>query len=263
MTGHGVLTAVIPAAGRGTRLLPATKMVPKELLPVAGRPMIDYAIEEAFASGIKRIVLVSSAEKTVIEEHLQRVAGLRSAEVIIVRQPSPNGLGHAIGCVREVVDGRSFAVLLPDTLFAAETPVLAQMLAAMPEASACLLATQAVGTEMVRRCGILGVTPEGAGDGLLRVTSLVEKPALRQAPSRYALLGRYILTPEIFEYIARTPPDDSGEVQLTDSLRLFAGREPVYALPVTGECYDAGDTRGYLVANAAFGLRERRQRTPV
>lgn len=261
-----VRTAVIPAAGLGTRLLPLTRFVPKELLPLAGLPLIEYTLRETLACGIRRIVVVTSAAKPALEEYLATRAA-EWGEIVIVRQTSPRGLGDAIACARDAVSGEPFAVLLPDTLFDAEPPALAQLLAARPEGPACVVATQEVAPERVPLCGIVGLKPVVGGGRLARVTSLVEKPALNQAASRYAILGRYVLQPDVFNYLAHTPPDVHGEIQLTDALRLYLaegqehegteqnhGRRPVCAVRIEGEYYDAGDKLGYQLANAAFGL---------
>jgi UTP--glucose-1-phosphate uridylyltransferase len=263
-----IRTAVIPAAGLGTRLLPLTRCVPKELLPLAGQPLIEHALREALQSGIRRIVCITSAAKPALEEYLECAAAGQgdTAEIIVVRQPEPCGVGDAVARAREAVGGEAFAVLLPDTLFDADPPALAQLLAAQPRDPACLVATQTVAPERVPHCGILGLAPIIGGGRLARVTSLVEKPALERAPSRHAILGRYLLTPEIFDCLAETPPDARGEVQLTDALRILLARKnghdggqtgapaPLLAVRIEGECYDAGEKLGYLVANAALGL---------
>jgi UTP--glucose-1-phosphate uridylyltransferase len=269
-----IRTAVIPAAGLGTRLAPLTRFIPKELLPVANVPLIEYALREAHESGIRRNVVITGAGKTVLEEYLADRAETAGAaaeqgEIVVVRQPEPRGLGDAVACARKAVGGEPFAVLLPDTLFDAETSALAQLLAARSNGPMCLVATQEVAPELVPLSGIVALKPMVGGGRLARVTSLVEKPALNQAPSRYAILGRYVLQPDIFDCLASTPPGANGEVQLTDALRLYLakGDEPegnvhndakgrVCAVRVEGECYDAGDKLGYLVANAAFGLHD-------
>jgi UTP--glucose-1-phosphate uridylyltransferase len=278
--------AVIPAAGLGTRLLPLTRCVPKELLPVAGRALIEHTLGEAFASGVERAVVISSAAKPALEEHLAARAG-EWGEVVIVRQSAPRGLGDAIACAREAVGGEPFAVLLPDTLFDTlsgtvfdrSRPALAQLLAAWHEPSACLLATQEVAADRVPSCGIVTLARFSAGTNLHRVTALVEKPAPGLVRSREAILGRYILPYEIFYSLERTLPDARGEVQLTAAIALYlAGKNTttgtakskpttkkherqqapggVYAVRIQGKCYDAGDLFGYLLANAAWGLRE-------
>jgi UTP--glucose-1-phosphate uridylyltransferase len=258
-----IRTAIIPAAGLGTRLAPLTRFIPQELLPVAGQPLIEYAIREALHCGIHRIVVVTSEAKPALEEYLAR-SGAERGEIEVVRQAAPRGLGAAVACAREAVGRETFAVLLPDTLFDGETPALAQILAPRPEELACRVATQEVDPELVPLRGIVGLKPVVGGGRLARVTSLVEKPALNQAPSRYAILGRYILPPDIFDCLASTPPDTLGEIQLSDALRIYLdqgdehhdGRGPVYAVRVEGECYDVGDKLGYQVANAAFGLHD-------
>jgi UTP--glucose-1-phosphate uridylyltransferase len=242
--------------------------VPKELLPLAGQPLIEHALREALQSGIRRIVCITSAAKPALEEYLKCAAAEHgdTAEIIVVRQPEPCGVGDAVARARDAVGGEAFAVLLPDTLFDADPPALAQLLAAQPKVPACLVATQTVAPERVPHCGILGLAPVPGGGRLARVTSLVEKPALERAPSRHAILGRYLLTPEIFDCLAETPPDARGEVQLTDALRILLVRKngndggqtgaqaPLLAVRIEGECYDAGEKLGYLVANAALGL---------
>lgn len=269
-----IRTAVIPAAGLGTRLAPLTRFLPKELLPIAGLPLIEYALREALESGIRRIVLVTSAAKAILEEYVTE--GMRMAgdagercEMVIVRQAAPRGLGDAVVCAREAVGGEPFAVLLPDTLFDAKTSALAQLLAARTDGAMCLLATQEVAPQLVSLSGIVALEPVVGGGRLARVIALVEKPALNQAPSRYAILGRYLLQSEIFDCLANTPPSANGEIQLTDALRIFLSqggeyrsraqneaRARICAVRVEGACYNAGDKLGYRVANAAFGLRD-------
>jgi UTP--glucose-1-phosphate uridylyltransferase len=263
-----VRSAVIPAAGLGTRLLPLTRCVPKELLPLAGQPLIEHALREALESGIRRIVVITCAAKPALEDYLACAAAehREAAEIVVVRQPEPRGLGDAIACARESVDGEMFAVLLPDTLFDAEPPALAQLLAAQPKFPACLVATQTVPPERVPHCGILSLAPVAGTVRLARINSLVEKPALARAPSRHAILGRYLLTPDIFDCLAAAPPDARGEVQLTDALQILLTRKtengmardgapgPLLAVRIDGESYDAGEKLGYMIANAALGL---------
>lgn len=269
-----IRTAVIPPASLGTRLTALTRFIPMELWPVADAPLIEYALREAMGSGLRRIVVITRAANPLLEEYLADVAGRagtasEQCEIAVVRQAAPRGLGDALVSAREAVAGQPFAVVLPDTLFDAETSVLTQILAARQDAPVCLLATQEVAPEQVPLSTIASLKPVVGGGRLARVTSLVDKPALNQALSRYAILGRYVLQPDIFDYLAGTPPDANGELQLTEALRIYLSREqahrgnahsdargPVCAVRVEGDCYNAGDKLGNLLANAAFGMHD-------
>jgi len=273
-----VRKAVLPVAGLGTRFFPATKAQPKEMLPIVDKPLVQYAVEEAIASGIEYIILVTSEGKGVLEDHFDSDIELeylleargKTAELALireiaqlatvwsVRQKYPHGLGHAIGCARALVGDEPFAVILPDDIIDAATPCLRQLIEVYAEHPGCLLATRQVPPEVLARYGVLAVEPVAETrwpQRLFRVTSLVEKPKPEQAPSRYAVIGRYILEPDIFELIERTSPDGSGEIQITDSLALYAQRQPMYAFLFEGEHYDAGDKLGFLRASVAYALK--------
>jgi len=273
-----VRKAVLPVAGLGTRFLPATKAQPKEMLPIVDKPLIQYAVEEAIAAGIEYIILVTSEGKDALEdyfdsdielEHLLAARG-KTAELALireiahlatvwsVRQKYPHGLGHAIGCARPLVGEEPFAVLLPDDIVDAATPCLRQLMEVYAEHPGCVLAARVVPPEAVERYGMLAVEPVAETrwpERLFRVTSLVEKPKPAEAPSHYAVIGRYIFEPEIFALIEQTQPDASGEIQITDSLALYAQRHPLYAFLFAGEHYDVGYKLGFLRASVAYALK--------
>ncbi|MBI4461883.1 MAG: UTP--glucose-1-phosphate uridylyltransferase GalU, partial [Acidobacteria bacterium] len=272
--------AVLPVAGLGTRFFPATKAQPKEMLPIVDKPLIQYAVEEAVASGIEFIILVTSEGKDALENHFdsnpeleQLLAGRgktqeleiirqvsRLAKVWSVRQVEPHGLGHAIGCARDLVGEEPFAVLLPDDIIDNQPPALKQLIEVYDEHPGCIIATREVPREQVRRYGILGVEPVNPArpawrERLFRVTQLVEKPAPEQAPSRYGVIGRYVFEPEIFACIDETQPGAVGEIQITDSLMLYARSGAVYAFAFEGAHFDAGNKLGMLQAQVEFGLK--------
>jgi UTP--glucose-1-phosphate uridylyltransferase len=270
---------VIPAAGVGTRSLPATKVVPKEMLPVSGKPLIQFAVEEAVASGIETVILVISSGKSLVTEHFQRNAGLEKlllqrgqveeleqiialsaqAEVVTVWQEAPRGVADAIRCARSVVGDEVFGVILPDALIASARPCIRQLMDCYQKYPGCVIATREVSRSEVRRFGMLDVTPLSSPDSLsrvFRVNSLVERPEPDSAPSRYGIFGRYIFEPEIFECIDATVAGFGGELQVTDSLALFSRRSPVYACCFEGTHYDAGDRFGFLQANIEYSLKD-------
>lgn len=277
-SGKKVRKAVLPVAGLGTRFFPATKAQPKEMLPIVDKPLIQYSVEEAIASGIEYIILVTGEGKGVLEDHFDSDIELeylleargKSAELALireiaqlatvwsVRQKYPHGLGHAIGCARALVGEEPFAVLLPDDIINASTPCLRQLIEVYAEHPGCILATRQVPREALERYGILAVEPVAETrwpQRLFRITSLVEKPKPEQAPSHYAVIGRYILEPEIFDLIDRTEPGRGGEIQITDSLMLCAACQPLYAYLFEGEHYDAGYKLGFLRASVAYALK--------
>lgn len=273
-----VRKAVMPVAGLGTRFLPATKAQPKEMLPLVDKPLIQYSVEEAVASGIEDIILVTSHGKDSIEEHfdadhdlvlllesrgkkeeaeMMRQLG-KLANVISVRQKAPLGLGHAVGCARDLVGDEPFAVLLPDDVIDARTPCTGQLLRAYAAHGGCIIATKQVHGPAIEEKGVMAVEP--AGDGgfegrLFRVTDMVEKPKQAQAPSPYVVIGRYILEPDIFDMIETTPPGRGNEIQLTDALLRFARERAVYALAFEGEHFDAGSKLGLLRAGVHYALK--------
>jgi UTP--glucose-1-phosphate uridylyltransferase len=271
-----VRKAVFPAAGLGTRFLPATKAQPKEMLPLVDKPLIQYVIEEAIGSGIRNITIVTGRGKNAIEDHfdvsyeLEKVLEERGqsellsqvqsisnmVDVSYVRQKQALGLGHAIMMARDVVGSEPFAVLLGDDIIDAPTPCLAQMTALFEKVQASIIATCRVPDEDVSKFGIIrGHALENYGGRVFRVEDLVEKPSREEAPSNLAIIGRYILTPEIFGALDRTEPGRGGELQITDALRRLLEQQPVYAYMFEGTRYDAGDKLGFLKATVEFALK--------
>ena len=267
-----IRTAVIPAAGLGTRFLPATKAQPKEMLPIVDKPCIQYIIEEAIDSGIEDILIITGRNKRAIEDHFDRaveleltlkaqgkydllglVQELSRVTIHYVRQKEPKGLGHAVLCAKHFVGDEPFAVLLGDDIMDAEVPVLKQLMDVYEDCGGSVLGVQEVPREKVSSYGV--VKPVPVKDHLWRAEDLVEKPSLSEAPSRLAVLGRYIITPEIFEILEKTEPGRGGEIQLTDALKKLAEREPVFAYEFEGRRYDSGDKQGFLEATVDFALK--------
>ncbi|MDQ7841954.1 MAG: UTP--glucose-1-phosphate uridylyltransferase [bacterium] len=256
MPGIKVQQAVIPAAGQGTRMLPATTAIPKEMLPLVDKPMIEYAVDEAVASGITEIIVVIGSGKLQIQEHLsRRYEGVRFAFPI---QERPRGLGHAVGCAAGHLADEPFAVLLPDEIFVDDRPCLQQLLDVFDRSHGGVLSVQPVPWTAVNRYGIVGgqeVTP-----GLLRLSELVEKPEPGAAPSDLAIVGRYVVHPDILTVLDQTPPGAKGEIQLTDALRVLMATRPLFAQVFTGTRYDVGNKRDYLRANVELGLQREEYR---
>lgn len=273
---HTIRTVVIPAAGLGTRSLPASKAVPKEVLPVVDKPLIQYAIEEALSAGIERVVLVLSpgkdavvshfCRKEILNHHLRRsgksealdslsASELPDGALITVFQQEPMGLGHAIGCARSVVGDEPFAVMLPDDLILSDIPVMKQMVDAYAAAGGRghMLAAQTVLPSEVHKYGILEVDTDAPSVGVMSVTSLVEKPDLAHAPSRLGVVGRYIFEPTIFEAIASQGGTVGGEIQLTDAICSDIVNVPVHGYRFDGARFDCGSAAGFVQANIAFG----------
>ena len=270
---HKIRKAVFPVAGLGTRFLPATKAVPKEMLPVVDRPLIDYAVEEALAAGIEDIIFVTGRGKSAIEDYfdhaieLENVLGGRGKEaelaaarspvlspgrIAYTRQQQALGLGHAVWCAREFVGDEPFAVLLADDLVMAETPCLKQMVDVHQETGGSVVAVMDVPREHTNRYGILEI---GADDGkLAEIKGLVEKPDPKDAPSTLSIIGRYILLPEIFTELGRHETGAGGEIQLTDAMARMIGGKPFDGLRFEGRRFDCGDKAGFLEANIAFAL---------
>ncbi|MBI2723766.1 MAG: UTP--glucose-1-phosphate uridylyltransferase GalU [Chloroflexi bacterium] len=268
-----VRKAVILAAGLGTRLLPATKAQPKEALPLIDKPIIQYTVEEAVASGITQICVVTAAGKRSLEDHFDRSAELEAAlrekgdlarlaevqrisdlaEMVYIRQKEQKGVGHAVLQARTVVGDEPFALLFPDDVLVAEPPVTRQMCDVFESRGGSVIAVQEVPDAEVESYGIVGGTDEGKG--IFRVRTLVEKPSLAEAPSRLGIVGRYVLTPEIFTEIEKTPPGKGGEIQLTDALAALMASQSVYAYQFTGKRYDTGRPLGLLTAAIELGLR--------
>lgn len=268
-----VKKAVFPVAGLGTRFLPATKAMPKEMLPVVDKPLIQYAVEEALASGIEEIIFVTGSGKTALENHfdssyaledtlrkrgkdklLQAVESLvpSSGSIIYTRQSQPLGLGHAIWCARNVVGDEPFAVLLADDLVQSEKPVLKQMMEKFDRFRATMVATMEVPWEETNRYGILA--GETVDEGIVRVSTMVEKPAPEKAPSNRAAIGRYIFTPKIFEYLGKKETGAGGEIQVTDAMAALLAEQPVFGVDFEGTRFDCGDKVGFQLANVAFAL---------
>ncbi len=267
--------AVFPAAGLGTRFLPATKAVPKEMLPLVDKPAIQYVIEEAVASGIDTIIIVTGRGKSAIEDHfdtsleleqllksrgksdqLRQVRSISNlVKVSYVRQKAALGLGHAILTARELVGDEPFAVFLADDLIHSRTPVMRQMIDLYRRRRSTILAVEKVERSRSSEYGMVAVKP---GPGRVhRVLDLVEKPAPEKAPSDLAIIGRYILQPEIFDAIEATPPGRGGEIQITDAIRRLLRRKPVDAYRFLGKRYDTGNKLGFLKATVEFALRRR------
>ncbi len=271
--GRGIRTAVFPVAGLGTRFLPATKAMPKEMLTVVDRPLIQYAVEEARAAGVERFVFVTGRGKSAIEDHfdhsfelhetlvargkdaeIESIAESLSApgEAIYTRQQQPLGLGHAIWCARGIVGEEPFAVLLADDLVLSETPCLKQLIDVHVETRGNVVAVMNVPREDTRRYGVLDV---GEDDGrLAEVAGLVEKPAPEEAPSTLSIIGRYVLLPQVFSHLERHDRGAGGEIQITDALARMIGEAPFHGLRFEGERFDCGDKIGFLRANIAFAL---------
>jgi UTP--glucose-1-phosphate uridylyltransferase len=265
--------AVFPVAGLGTRMLPATKAIPKEMLPVVDKPIIQYAFEEARAAGIEHIVFVTGRGKSVIEDHFDRAYELDDAlarkdkraeleavsawvpqpgELSYTRQQEPLGLGHAVWCAREMIGKEPFAVVLVDDLVVSDIPCLRQMVEAQAETGGNIVAVEEVPREHTNRYGVLD---PAADDGrLVEVRGLVEKPDPAAAPSRLAVIGRYILLPEVFEHLALQQTGAGGEIQLTDALARMIGRHPFHGLRFEGRRFDCGARLGYLEAIIACAL---------
>ena len=272
-----VRKAVFPVAGLGTRFLPATKASPKEMLPVVDKPLIQYAVEEAYAAGIRHMIFVTGRSKRAIEDHFDTVYELESEleasgkhdllalvrsvqpddmNVAFVRQPRSLGLGHAVLCAEPLVGNEPFAVLLADDLMMGPQggePVLAQMVQAFRQQGRSLLAVQEVPADQVHRYGI--VAGEPAGGQLIRIDRIVEKPAPQDAPSRMGVAGRYILTPAIFDEIRNQPTGAGGEIQLTDGIARLMQHEAVYAFQYAGKRYDCGSKEGFLEATVELALQ--------
>ena len=265
--------AIFPVAGLGTRFLPATKAQPKEMLPVVDKPLIQYAVEEAYAAGVREMIFVTGRHKRPIEDHFDMTFELEVAleqagkqelldvvrsvkpddmECVYVRQAQALGLGHAVLCAQRLIGNEPFAVLLADDLMVGATPVLKQMVEQFAEWRASIIAVQEVPADQTRRYGIVAGT--AVNDRMLDVTRIVEKPSPEDAPSRLGVAGRYILTPGVLHEIANQPRGVGGEIQLTDGIAGLLRREKVFAFRYEGKRYDCGSKEGFLQANVELAL---------
>ncbi|MBF0382996.1 MAG: UTP--glucose-1-phosphate uridylyltransferase GalU [Magnetococcales bacterium] len=282
-----IRTAVLPVAGLGTRFLPVTKSIPKEMLPVVDRPLIQYVVEEAFTAGIEQVVLVSSSGKGVLEDHfdshvelemalaakgkdellqlVKDIAPPQGKSISAVRQSAPLGLGHAVLCARPVVGNEPFAVLLPDDLIwtdGSTSAVLTQMVEQFDEIQASLIAVMEVSPSQTNLYGVIDPYDPELDDGndIIRAKGFVEKPSPEVAPSNLALIGRYILTPEIFPLLANGKKGAGGEIQLTDAISALLEQQSVFGYRFRGVRYDCGDKTGYQMANLALSLQRSEMR---
>ncbi|SDX89660.1 UTP--glucose-1-phosphate uridylyltransferase GalU [Paenibacillus sp. CF384] len=275
-----VKKAIIPAAGLGTRFLPATKAMPKEMLPIIDKPTIQYIVEEAVESGIEDIIIVTGKGKRAIEDHFDSAFELeqnliekgklellkevqRSSKVDIhyIRQKEPKGLGHAIWCARKFIGNEPFAVLLGDDIVVADTPCLKQLIQHYDKTGSSIIGVQSVPEEETQRYGIVDGTR--VGSELFRINDLVEKPALGEAPSNMAIMGRYVLTPEIFDYLSLFETGSGGEIQLTDAMRKLNMIQSMYAYPFHGVRYDVGEKLGFILTTLEFALHNDELREPL
>lgn len=267
-----VKKALFPAAGLGTRFLPATKAQPKEMLPLVDKPTIQYVVEEAVASGLREIIIVTGRGKRAIEDHFdaafeleyylqdrgkaEELAQIRTiselATVSYVRQKEPLGLGHAILCARPLVGEEAFAVFLGDDIIVSQTPCMRQLLEVFERYRGPVVAVERIPRDQISRYGV--IRPKPLGGNVFEVLDLVEKPAPHEAPSDLAIIGRYVLTPDLFPILAETRQDPRGEIQLTDGLRTLRRRRPLYAVEFEGTRYDTGDKLGFLKATVEFAL---------
>ena len=268
-----VRTAVFTVAGLGTRFLPATKAMPKEMLTVVDRPLIQYAVDEAREAGIEHFVFITGRNKSVIEDHFDKQFELehtleergkswaldelhrdlpQAGQTVFTRQQEPLGLGHAVWCAREIVGNQPFALLLPDMIFKGVPGVLKQMMAAYETSGGNVLAVEEVPHEDVSKYGVVA---RGAGpDSGFAITGMVEKPKAEEAPSNLIISGRYILQPEIFKLIEKLPRGAGGEIQLTDAMQVLMRRQPFTGVKYRGQSFDCGSKIGFLTANVAFAL---------
>ncbi len=274
MSNH-VRKAVFPAGGLGTRFLPATKVIPKEMLALVDKPIIQYGVEEAIASGIEHIIIITGRGKAAMEDHfdhsfeldatLERrgknellavsrgVAAL--ARISYVRQKEPLGLGHAVLCAKELVGNEPFGVILPDDVIDAEIPCLKQMIDVFEERGGSVIATQTVEGPAISAYGVLTGSPDPQNPRIFNCSGMVEKPKFEEAPSKQAIIGRYVLTPRVFELLEQTTPGAGGEIQLTDGIKALLKEEKVFGYTFEGKRYDAGDKFGMLQATVEFALK--------
>lgn len=270
---HKIRKAVFPAAGLGTRFLPATKASPKEMLPLVDKPLIQYSVEEAVASGIESLLIITGRDKAAIENHFdisfeleellkdknkgelfEQVRAISDiARISYTRQKQALGLGHAIYQAKDFVGDEPFAALLADDVIDAERPALAQMIDVYERFEAPVIATMQVEGEAISRFGVIDA--DEVEPGVYRIKGMVEKPAFEDAPSDLAIVGRYIFTPDIFEAIEETAPGSGGEIQITDAMQKLLAKRPFYAVRLEGTRHDAGDKLGFLIATVEYALK--------
>ncbi|MGP8258423.1 MAG: UTP--glucose-1-phosphate uridylyltransferase GalU [Acidobacteriaceae bacterium] len=275
MAHQKIRKAVFPAAGMGTRFLPATKSIPKEMLCLVDKPLIQYGVEEAVAAGCTEIIIVTGRDKAAMEDHFDSSPELeaalaakgkqslldavrsvsRLARIVYTRQAEPLGLGHAILMTREIVGDEPFCVLLPDDIVDARVPCMKQMVEAFEETQASILASEVVEGPAISHYGCLDCTPVATNPRLMTVKGMVEKPKFKEAPSANAIIGRYILTPRIFQMIEGVQPGAGGELQLTDAIQALLQYEKVYGFRYEGKRHDAGDKLGFLKATVELALK--------
>lgn len=270
-----VRKAVFPVAGLGTRFLPATKVMPKEMLPINDRPLIQHVFEEAREAGIEEFIFITGRHKNMLEEHfdyqpeleqtleargktdmLEKVQSseMPAGKLFLTRQPRPLGLGHAIWCAKEIIGDEPFAVLLPDVLMKGKIGCLKQMMNTYEQQGGNIIALENVPESEVYKYGI--VEPGSQQDGITEITGLVEKPDIDKAPSTLSVVGRYILQPEIFEYLSAFERGAGNEIQLTDSMEKLIGKQPFNGVEYGGKSYDCGSRLGFIEANIAYGLAD-------
>ncbi|MBT7260114.1 MAG: UTP--glucose-1-phosphate uridylyltransferase GalU [Desulfobacula sp.] len=265
--------AVFPVAGLGTRFIPATKAMAKEMLPVVDKPLIQYAVEEAFAAGIEQIIFVTGRGKKALEDHFDRSYEIehvlenkgktdllkqirelvpKTGTIIYTRQHEPLGLGHAIWCARDIIGDEPFAVLLADDLIQTDKPVLSEMVKKFDRLRASIAAVMEVEKDQTDKYGILDA--QAVEKNIVKINNMVEKPNPDEAPSNLAIIGRYILTPKIFEYLGKKEKGAGGEIQLTDAMKTLLKEQPIYGYKFCGQRFDCGDKAGFQMANLAFAL---------
>jgi UTP--glucose-1-phosphate uridylyltransferase len=270
-----VRKAVFPAGGLGTRFLPATKVIPKEMLALVDKPIIQYGVEEAIASGIEHVIIVTGRGKGTMEDHFDHSFELDAtlerrgktellavsrgvaamAHISYVRQKEPLGLGHAVLCAKELVGDEPFAVILPDDVIEAETPCLKQIMDVFDDKGGSVLATMTIEGPEISAYGVLAGEQDPANPRIYNCTGMVEKPKFEEAPSTQAIIGRYVLTPRVFELLEQTTPGAGGEIQLTDGIKALLKEEKVFGYTFEGKRFDAGDKFGMLQATVEFALK--------
>jgi UTP--glucose-1-phosphate uridylyltransferase len=278
-----VKKAIIPAAGLGTRFLPATKAQPKEMLPIVDTPTIQYIIEEAIASGIEDILIVTGRGKRAIEDHFDKYLELEETlfkkgkhnqlkeiqkisdmvDIHYIRQKEPKGLGHAIWCARKFIGNDPFAVMLGDDIVVSDPPCLKQLINAFEEKQSTVIGVQEVALEEVSKYGVIDIESSNQEKGLFKVKDLVEKPSIEETPSQIAIMGRYVLTPEILQILEHIEPGAGNEIQLTDALKQLNTVQDVYGYMFNGKRYDIGDKYGFVQATVEFALMRDDLKAPL